>query len=206
MGNWAYEHGDAGAEMSISSSGSGVRITARYPQGVVASINIPADQVLVAVDAMLRYSGIGVEEAIRHLAARRGEDGPTDAGLPGFVGTMESVLAKGRTLAMLPTSLPPERVSETLEAVGRLVAAQAYPTVRPQRRRRMTRTLLREVADVYRSALAEGEAPTKAVASHFYIAHSTAARWVGQARKLGELAPAVGPTAGELATGDETDR
>lgn len=53
--------------------------------------------------------------------------------------------------------------------------------LRRSRRRQVTPELLQEVADVY-NADASG-APTKAVAEHFWKSHSTAARWVGLARK-----------------------
>lgn len=120
---------------------------------------------------------------------------------------LAATLAKMRTLDLMPADvlhgdqrLSVPEVSEFLAEVGDSVAAVAYPDSRPQRRRRMTRKLLREVAEVYRQALVEGEAPTVAVREHFQVSHSTAARWVGQARKVGELGPAVGPTAGEAHT------
>jgi hypothetical protein len=75
---------------------------------------------------------------------------------------------------------------------------KARPLVRPQQRRRMTRRHLRQVSEVYRAALAEGEAPTIAVREHFRVSHSTAARWVGEARRAGELGPALGSRAGEV--------
>lgn len=93
--------------------------------------------------------------------------------------------------------LTPERLSEVLQKVGDLTMSYTQPRVQPQRRRRITRELLREVANVYRKAHSEGEPPTAAVAQHFTIAYSTAARWVGEARKAGELGPATGPTPGE---------
>jgi hypothetical protein len=76
--------------------------------------------------------------------------------------------------------------------------AGADGIVEMRRRRRMTRRLLIEVARVYRSALRDGEPPTLAVATHFTVAHRTAGRYVSEARKAGELGPAVGTTAGEI--------
>lgn len=69
-------------------------------------------------------------------------------------------------------------------------AAQAGHRAPVTRRRdRVTDALLREVATVYRDAQEAGEPPTKAVAAHFYKSHSSAARWVGFARKAGHLPP-----------------
>lgn len=50
------------------------------------------------------------------------------------------------------------------------------------KRYRITRAHLEEVADVYTKARSNGQGPTRAVADHFGVAHSTAAKWVGQAR------------------------
>jgi len=58
-----------------------------------------------------------------------------------------------------------------------------------QRRARITPKHLEAVASVYRSANEEGLPPTQAVAQHFKTSHSTAARWVGMARKRGLLPP-----------------
>lgn len=78
----------------------------------------------------------------------------------------------------------------------------AVRTVGPPRRRRtVTPALLQEVADVYRAAHAAGNPPTVAVAEHFSTSHRNAARWVGEARKVGILGPAHGTKPGEV--GDE---
>lgn len=71
----------------------------------------------------------------------------------------------------------------------------------PARQRRVaTPDLLRDVAEVYRSAMTAGKPPTMAVASHFNVSHRTGTRWVAEARKEGFLGPAIGPTAGEAET------
>lgn len=75
--------------------------------------------------------------------------------------------------------------------------ARIDATPPPVRRRLVTREHLVGVAKVYRKALAEGVPPTKAVAEHFTATHSSAARWVREARKEGILGPSKGPTAGE---------
>lgn len=82
----------------------------------------------------------------------------------------------------------------------RLSQVGDVPTTR--RRDRITDALLREVAEVYRNAWAEGENPTSAVAAHFFKSHSTAARWVGLARKAGYLGPSDGSRGGERAKND----
>jgi hypothetical protein len=56
---------------------------------------------------------------------------------------------------------------------------------------------LRRVAEVYRAAVARGEAPTKAVSRELFASRSTAGRWVMQARKRGFLRPALGRIGGE---------
>lgn len=67
-----------------------------------------------------------------------------------------------------------------------------------QRRNRVNRQLLEEVATVYRAAHEAGDPPTQAVAEHFGRPHSTAARWVARARKDGLLGPADGSRGGEV--------
>jgi len=55
------------------------------------------------------------------------------------------------------------------------------------KRYRLTRAHLEDVAAVYREALENGAGPTRAVANHFDVSHSTAAKWVGKARRHGAL-------------------
>jgi hypothetical protein len=92
-------------------------------------------------------------------------------------------------------------VADAAEDAGSDVPAaiRAATTVPVTRRRdRVTDALLRAVADVYREAWTNGEPPTKAVATHFYKSHSTAARWVHLAREAGHLGPADGSRGGEV--------
>lgn len=70
-------------------------------------------------------------------------------------------------------------------------------TVRLGRRNRVTEDHLRDVVAVYREADADGRPPTRAVADHFETSHSTAARWVGHARRNGLLGPTQAGKAGE---------
>lgn len=57
------------------------------------------------------------------------------------------------------------------------------------KRVRVTDDHLRAVVVVYKVAAESGLGPTLAVADHFDTSHSTAARWVGMARKRGLLPP-----------------
>jgi len=68
------------------------------------------------------------------------------------------------------------------------VEAPAQP-VPARRRNRLTDKHLRAVAEAYCAADRDGLPPTRTVADRFAVPHSTAAKWVGHARKrelLGE--------------------
>ncbi|PRY24062.1 hypothetical protein [Pseudosporangium ferrugineum] len=80
-------------------------------------------------------------------------------------------------------------------------ARRSFGATEVQRRRRVTRELLEQVAQVYRAAFRDGQPPTQAVAETFHVSHSTAGRWVVEARKAGALGPATGTRPGE-ATSD----
>jgi hypothetical protein len=56
-----------------------------------------------------------------------------------------------------------------------------------RKRHRITEKHLKEVVRVYTEAVEAGAPPTKAVAELFGVAHSTAAKWVGTARRKGML-------------------
>ena len=66
------------------------------------------------------------------------------------------------------------------------------------RQRVMSNDHLRRVAEVYRAAMRAGKVPTQEVADHFGKSHSTAARWVMQARREGFLGAAKPGAAGEF--------
>lgn len=85
-----------------------------------------------------------------------------------------------------------------IRAEGAIMSAASVPVTR--RRDRVTLKLLQEVATVYKEAWAGGNNPTAAVSKHFHKSHSTAARWVGLARKHEgvDLGPADGSRGGEL--------
>jgi hypothetical protein len=92
-------------------------------------------------------------------------------------------------------------VLESLRTVLRLDAARAEAAVpavpKLGRRNSVTGKHLGEVVRVYREAFAEGMPPTKAVAEQMGASHSTAARWVGMARKRGLLGPVSPGKSGE---------
>lgn len=82
-------------------------------------------------------------------------------------------------------------------------AAEAYASARgtpnPRRKRvRITDDFLRAVARVYGIAERSGLPPTREVANHFKAPHSTAAKWVGSARRKKFLPPAGVPVDGAL--------
>lgn len=92
-------------------------------------------------------------------------------------------------------------IEEVPDEVGRSTAAPALKrgdlrqAERPnegkqegRKRHRITTRHLEEVAKIYVNASSRGKPPTMAVADHFSVAHSTAAKWVGRARKAGLLA------------------
>lgn len=88
-----------------------------------------------------------------------------------------------------------------LPEIRRELAASGFPrpegespagqSIEPgvQRRRKITRAHLEEVAKVYNEAMENDEPPTRAVQQHFAVSHSTAAKWVGAARRNKLLPP-----------------
>lgn len=116
---------------------------------------------------------------------------------------------KRRALLMLAAWGANSEGVSGLDAIDQLLtpegAAEAWGRVRSalevstsSRKDRVTPEVLAEVAEVYRTAWKAGRNPTKTVAEHFHKSHSTAARWVGQARKIGALGPANGSLGGEI--------
>lgn len=91
----------------------------------------------------------------------------------------------------------PERLKQMEQA-----RAQASGIARPRRRHIVTPEFLEEVAVVYRRSLSAGEPPTVAVEKRWGSSHSTAARWVGMARKAGKLGEGSPGKAGEQGSED----
>lgn len=74
------------------------------------------------------------------------------------------------------------------------------------RRRAATDARLREVARVYREAVASGSPPTQAVQTYLRRSHRTASDYVRRARDLGFLGPSLGPgRVGELLDNEVED-
>ena len=92
-----------------------------------------------------------------------------------------------------------EHFDEVMALLGDSPAPKAASALITRRRNRVTDSLLVEVAEVYRKAWQAGDGPTRAVAEHFHTSHSSAARWVGLARKAGHLGAADGSRGGEVA-------
>lgn len=65
--------------------------------------------------------------------------------------------------------------------------AEPAPTPGARNRYLLTSDHLQKVSAVYSDAVKRGEPPTRAVQHHFDTAHSTAAKWVGHARRAGLL-------------------
>ncbi len=88
------------------------------------------------------------------------------------------------------------RIAEVAAWIGQgyatlaLLAAPQGPATEIGRRFRITPQHLEAVTKVYKAAHQEGRSPTQAVADHFGTGHSTAAKWVGAARRNGHLPPA----------------
>jgi len=80
------------------------------------------------------------------------------------------------------------------------VRSRGYSRAEPRRRRLLTETYLREVAQTYREALASGEAPTRAVEVRYGTSYSNATKLVRKARDMGLLGAATGTRPGEAQT------
>lgn len=85
----------------------------------------------------------------------------------------------------LHAALAMKRAMPDLEAAQE--EARGAGLRKPRRRNRITDEHLAEVTQVYGDADAQGRPPTQAVADHFQTSHSTAARWVGLARRAGKI-------------------
>lgn len=102
-----------------------------------------------------------------------------------FIVPLDDLFASESSVPTCPTC--GQEVSRLPAAAEPAAEGASVPT--PNRKRhRITREHLAKVADVYAVALAEGEPPTRAVADHFEVPHSTAAKWVTRTREIGLLA------------------
>jgi len=102
-------------------------------------------------------------------------------------------------LALETVRQPPVQLDENTftDASGSTIWG-GRPVRQPGRGRPVGDDFLREVADIYRAAVAAQEkAPVDVVRRELQGTRSSAGRWVGQARQRGFLGDAVGPVAGE---------
>ncbi|MFJ6235082.1 hypothetical protein ACIQH0_13350 [Streptomyces griseus] len=82
----------------------------------------------------------------------------------------------------------PDLLATSAEGAPLMVEAkQTAPRQPGGKRYKITEQHLRDVVVIYTGAVERGEPPTKSVAEAFDVAHSTAAKWVGAARRNGLL-------------------
>lgn len=94
-------------------------------------------------------------------------------------------------IASHSVSAPPGFLDEV-----RLIATSLAVEPKGGRPREVGEDLLRAVAEFYVEARKTTDKPTQAVASHWHKSFSTAARWIGAARKAGILEPTTQGKAG----------
>jgi hypothetical protein len=87
-------------------------------------------------------------------------------------------------------STPPEQAAE-------FYREYTQDARRPRSGSPVTDEHLRQVAELYRAALKQGDPPTQTIANALHVARSTAARWVAAARGRGLLGAATPGRAGE---------
>lgn len=179
------------------------------PGDVVLSVTVDRERgpLLVGIRGD-RGSTVGYAEVARELKrVWQGAGGGSFDGLLQFAAAVAAgALATSRAIDPMRDQI--ELSDDTLNkirTVRDLYASRAFSAARPQRRRLVTRELLADVAKVYRAAHEAGRPPTVAVAEHFQTSHSTATRWVTQARKARELGPAQGTKPGEVRPASPTD-
>lgn len=90
------------------------------------------------------------------------------------------------------------RAVEDARPVVSAVRDRSYARSEPRRRRLLTESYLREVAQTYRDALAAGDAPTRAVELRYGTSYSNATKLVRKARDMGLLGAATGTRPGEV--------
>ncbi|MET9876540.1 hypothetical protein ABZZ36_18225 [Actinacidiphila glaucinigra] len=149
-------------------------------------------QMMIIVDYIASESGIrlhkvfGTGDWIDHLAEVVQEFPPSE-----WQAHAERVIVNFMLLTT-PERLEAAKPAESVVPLPVVAPITAGRQLEPgvQRRRKITHDHLREVATVYSEALENDDPPTRAVQQHFRVSHSTAAKWVGQARKGGMLPPA----------------
>jgi Family of unknown function (DUF6214) len=109
------------------------------------------------------------------------------AALEATVWIYEEVPEGGIRMPLFPEPAERERMYEQAAEGGR----------RPRRGSPVTKETLTQVAELYRTAVANNDPPTQTVADAMHASRSTAARWVSKARKAKLLGPAMRGRAGE---------
>jgi hypothetical protein len=172
-----------------------------WPTAAVLSISVGPDGPVVSG---LRAERTSATTTYRDVADLLAATAPMDVLLQQATALAVGIRAASAFRAQKSSDpdFPPQRLRGVEVAIRDAAAAQAWEAARPQRRRTLTRDLLRQVAEVYRQAHAAGDPPTVAVAEQFKVSHRTATRWVGEARKAKELGPALGRQPGEAATAE----
>lgn len=112
-------------------------------------------------------------------------------------GTSVMAMMHNGGVASIWPDLPDDPIERQAVLDSWALLADTYMHVQPGRRRAITSGHLKQVAEVYRLALDQGQNPTQAVQDKFVVSHSTAARWVMTARKQGHLGKAHPRRAGE---------
>ena len=122
---------------------------------------------------------------------------------PGTAGSISTTRLRQLPLAQLMQQITDAAVHDRVDHADgsvtyRPAGVGGNEPMRLSKRRNVDAALLRRVADVYRAAV--GDRPTTAVAEHFGVSHSTAARYVSAARThklLGRTRP------GQKGTGEQ---
>jgi hypothetical protein len=171
-----------------------------WPTKLVVSVNVDAEQGPVMTGLRTdRNSSTTHAEAMRLLKSAVPE---SDGGVKFLLRVLTSHAAGAYVVGQVQDALAGDQESTAgmatrIRGLRNDYAHFAYSATNPQRRRLVTTDHLTEVSKVYREAVAGGASPTKSVAAHFTTTHSTAARWVREARKVGLLGPSLGTRAGE---------
>jgi hypothetical protein len=122
-------------------------------------------------------------QALSRLAFRRHEV----ADLPDWIA--EGLAREGISETLMPAAQEDQRA---------VYEAFANKARRPRRGSPVTDEHLGQVAELYRAAVQRGDNPTQTIADTMHAARSTAARWVGLARKRGLLGASLPGRAGEV--------
>lgn len=145
------------------------------PPGIIVSYQAHDDGTL-SVTMMAAYE-VDLEKALEHITEKL----PMPAWRRIAVEEIVRYLANDDVRRRVP-QLKEVDFTQSIVADG-----EEPPLPRTKKRYRITKEHLAEVVRVYTEAVEHGDPPTREVADMFEVAHSTAAKWVGQARREGML-------------------